>query len=138
MTAFRRPRILAVRRHAFLNKLLAFRQLSTLAKTLSVLSAAVVVLLGLLFTVGFLVNSATATKVTFINDRPQAVTLPDCSTDIATIQAGLRVRLPVASDHPHECTVDDSKRHVILGCITLPDKLRAQVVIRMSEIHPCA
>jgi hypothetical protein len=103
-----------------------------------VLSAAIVVLLGVLFTGGFLVNSLTATEVTFINDRPQAVTLPDCSTDIAMIPAGQTVRLPVASDHPHDCTVDDSERDVILGCVTLPDKLRGQVVVRLSESHPCA
>ena len=76
-----------------------------------------------------------ATNIAFVNDTPRAVTLPDCSTDIATIPAGRPVELPIASDHPAKCTVDDAS--AVVRCVTLPKRLTSDVVIRISETQRC-
>jgi hypothetical protein len=78
-----------------------------------------------------------AVPVRFVNDTPIVVTLPDCSTDIATIKAGQTAVLPVASDVGNECTVDDALGGVVIDCITMPNVVVANMVIRVAPNHPC-
>jgi hypothetical protein len=78
-----------------------------------------------------------ALQVTFANDTGVVVALPDCSSDIAQISIGESTQLPVAPDHPSECTVDDAMRGAIMGCITMPKVVVADMVVRLSPNHPC-
>jgi len=95
-------------------------------------------LFGSLELVGF-VEEQQAVQVTFVNDTTIPVSLPDCSTDIAPIGAGQTAKLPVASDHPNDCTVDNSLHGTIVRCVTMPRNVVAGVVIviRLSQIHTC-
>jgi len=81
-------------------------------------------------------SDATARNVTFVNDTSLELDLPDCSTDLAFLNAHDTVKLPVASDHPHDCTIDGPRtpggKEVLLGCVTLPDHLDAHTIIRLS------
>jgi hypothetical protein len=82
-------------------------------------------------------ENATAVSVQFVNDTHVAVSLPDCSTDLAQINPGQRATLPVASDRPNQCTVDNSNQGTTIGCITMPSSVNAQTIIRLSDNHPC-
>lgn len=88
------------------------------------------------FAVAFIVD-VTAIEVRFVNDTGMVVVLPDCSTDLAQIDAHQSAMLPVASDHPSQCTVDDAYRGRIIGCVTMPHPIQTTTVIRLSDNHPC-
>jgi hypothetical protein len=80
-------------------------------------------------------EDATAISVTFVNGTGQALELPDCSTDLATVGADSMARLPIASDHPAECHVDVNGRSS--GCVTVPQSVSNKTVIRLAVRHPC-
>jgi hypothetical protein len=84
-----------------------------------------------------LTEDVRAVPVTFVNDTSVVVALPDCSTDIAQISIGESVHLPVAPDHPSECTIDDAMGGTVMGCITMPKVVLANTVIRLSTNHHC-
>lgn len=99
--------------------------------------AAVAALIAVAVVCFVLWEDSTATSVTFVNATRVPVALPDCSTGIAQIAAGQSARLPVAADHPTNCTVDGDTAGKIIGCVTLPKHLHVSSVIRLSETHPC-
>jgi hypothetical protein len=80
-------------------------------------------------------TGASAVNVTFVNNTANEVSLPDCSTDIATIPAGQTTHLPVAWDHPARCTVDGA--NAVIGCVTLPNPIPGNLVVRLSDVTKC-
>jgi hypothetical protein len=98
----------------------------------AIAGCAVLVLLGAIFW-----QNGTAVSVRFVNDTHIAVTLPDCSTDLASLNPGQESSLPIASDRPDQCTVDNSDQGTIIGCITMPATVSTRTIIRLSDIHPC-
>jgi hypothetical protein len=98
----------------------------------AVAGCALLALVGVIFW-----ENATTVSVEFVNDTHVAVSLPDCSTDIADLNPGQRSTLPVASDRPDQCTDDNSYQGTIIGCITMPSSVNAQTIIRLSKTHPC-
>jgi hypothetical protein len=95
-----------------------------------VVAVALLAVVILLFWTG-----ASAVNVTFVNNTSNEVSLPDCSTDIATIPAGQTAHLPVAWDHPSSCTVDGA--NAAIGCVTLPNPIPDNLVVRLSEATKC-
>jgi hypothetical protein len=99
-----------------------------------------IVLIGLAVVVVYTVVVVTdvgAVRVRFVNDTGVLVALPDCSTDVAQIDAHRSARLPVAWDHLAQCTVDDDYRGKFIGCVTMPKHIQNTTVIRLSSTHPC-
>lgn len=82
-------------------------------------------------------EDTTAVSVRFGNDTGVPVSLPDCSTDLAFIGANQTATLPVASDRPNQCTVDNTNKETVMGCITMPTSVNAGTTIRLSKTHPC-
>lgn len=70
-----------------------------------------------------------------VNDTKALASLPDCGTDLASINAGQTAILPVGSDHPAECHVDGPSGTV--SCITIPSKIGPDTLIRLSRTHRC-
>lgn len=98
----------------------------------AIAGCALLALVGVIFW-----ENATAVSVEFVNDTHVAVDLPDCSTDLASLSPGQHATLPVASDHPNQCTVDNSYQGKVIGCITMPASLHVHTVVRLSQTHPC-
>jgi hypothetical protein len=93
---------------------------------------------ALLFLIGGIFwENVTAVSVRFVNNTSATVTLPDCGTDIASFNPGQESSLPVASDRPGRCTVDNADQGTIIGCITMPAAVNAWTVIRLSDTHAC-
>jgi hypothetical protein len=82
-------------------------------------------------------ENSTAVTVRFVNDTGASVSLPDCSTDLAFIGPNQAAKLPVASDRPDQCTVDNTQKETVIGCITMPASVSAHTTIRLSKTHPC-
>ena len=95
-----------------------------------VVAAALLAVVILLFWTG-----ASTVNVTFVNNTANEVSLPDCSTDIATITTGQTVNLPIAWDHPSSCTVDGA--NAVMGCVALPNPIPHNLVVRLSETTKC-
>lgn|GEM_PF-5989285 len=95
-----------------------------------VVTAIILTVVTLLFWTG-----ASAVNVTFVNNNSNEVSLPDCSTDIATIPAGKTAHLPVAWDHPGRCTVD--RANAVIGCLTLPNPIPRNLVVRLTDVTKC-
>ena len=111
-----------------------WRQWSLLTRVCLAVGGVIVLALGASVPFIFWIDLS-AINVTFVNNTPSAVTLPDCSTDIATIPAGRLVELPIASDHPAKCTVDEGS--AVVGCVALPKRLASDVLTRISEAQRC-
>lgn len=105
-------------------------------RVLAIAASLVVGLVGFLMVMAFWFDT-TAVTVKFVNDTKLYVALPDCSTDIAEIAAGSTARLPVASDTPRECHIDDAMRGTTVGCITLPRVILPSSVVLLSSRHRC-
>jgi hypothetical protein len=81
-------------------------------------------------------TDASAVQVTFANDTSHVVALPDCSTDLATLNPHDVTRLPVAWDHPAQCTIDvyyDNSSLSYTECLPMPKSLSPQAVVRISN-----
>jgi hypothetical protein len=84
-------------------------------------------------------ENATAAQVTFINDSANAVVLTDCSTDLVTLAAGTTQALPIASDHPKQCSVEyltQSGNPSSFACLLMPPRLGSQTVVKISSARP--
>jgi hypothetical protein len=99
----------------------------------SLVGAAVLVLL-----VAIIWENSTAVSVQFVNDTGVPVSLPDCSTDLAFIGTNQTAKLSVASVRPDQCTVDNTDKETVIGCITMPTSISAETTIRLSKTHPCS
>lgn len=100
--------------------------------TAAVVGSALLVFLG-----AIIFQDSTAASVRFVNDTGIAVALPDCSTDLVSLDAGQGANVPIASDRPVQCTVDNLYKGTIIGCVTMPHTTNARTVIRLSHTHPC-
>jgi|SRR5450756_2227667 len=105
----------------------------------------VLVALGVLIAAGALVigvavvwEDTTAVSVTFVNDSQQGVILPDCGTDLVSISPHETVQIPIATDHPKQCSVDTSNGtgRNSTTCLAMPTRLDSKTIIRISGARP--
>jgi hypothetical protein len=96
-------------------------------------SLVVVALAGVLGTAFWF--DVTATQVTFIDDIGRKVVIPDCGTDIAQLDAGARVKLPIPADHSADCSIISAKLGRVIGCLKVPVNNKS-TVIRLSDNRP--
>jgi hypothetical protein len=105
--------------------------------------AAVIAALALATGVGAWFRSESV-PVTFINDTPQPVIVPDCGSDLTELRPGQTAVLSVSS-FSRRCSVDAQRggAEKAVGCLNLPRPLAAKTVVRLSEAsrvsraHPC-
>jgi hypothetical protein len=84
-------------------------------------------------------TDATAVQVTFINNSANTAILPDCSTDLVSLAPGVTTALPIAWDHPKECSVEYLTRSgdpSSFACVVMPSHLGSQTVVKLSDARP--
>ncbi len=78
----------------------------------------------------------TAVQVTFINDSANTAMLTDCSTDLVSLPPGATTAIPIASDHPKQCSVEYLTRSgdpSSYACLVMPSHLGSQTVFKLSD-----
>src|ERR1700722_17025162 len=84
-------------------------------------------------------QDAAAVQVTFINNSANTAILPDCSTDLVSLPPGVTTAIPIASDHPKQCSVESLTRSgnpSSYACLVMLSHLGAQTVVKLSDARP--